>query len=102
MASFTISEADFSTMQDHTFEAREMVDGLNARAVENAYYDQLERRELLSDFTTRELLEELVERGPPSRKGSGGASYTCIYCGAVFNTAAAVCILLPYLSTQKG
>ena len=88
-------------MQDHTLHSREIIDDLTARAVENAYYDQLERRELLSGFTTRELLEELVERGPPARKGSGGGSYTCIYCGTVFNTAAAVCILLPYSRTQR-
>ncbi|RXW20148.1 hypothetical protein EST38_g5694 [Candolleomyces aberdarensis] len=66
---------------DHSFEAREM-DTLSARDIEKVYFDNLERRELLSEFTTRELLDELVERAP------AGGSYTCPYCGTVFSTAA--------------
>lgn len=64
---------------DPTLEAREILDSI-------AQVDALERREILSDFTTRELLDELNERlerrGPGKttpKKGGGGTR--CFNCG---------------------
>ncbi|KAJ2926282.1 hypothetical protein H1R20_g10812, partial [Candolleomyces eurysporus] len=78
---------------DHSLEAREM-DPLSAREIENIYFDNLERRDLLSEFTTRELLDELIERAPAGLpngggNGGGGGTFTCPYCGTVYTTAAA-------------
>ncbi|KAJ2926279.1 hypothetical protein H1R20_g10811, partial [Candolleomyces eurysporus] len=89
---------------DHSLEARE-IDGLSARDIEKIYFDNLERRDLLSEFTTRELLDELIERAPAGQPGAGnggggnggggnggggngGGTFTCPYCGTVFTTAA--------------
>ncbi|KAF6758009.1 hypothetical protein DFP72DRAFT_1043996 [Ephemerocybe angulata] len=59
--------------QDHTLDSREYVDELSAR--EDYFGDALAAREILSDISTRELVNVLSER----LERRGGA--TCKRCG---------------------
>lgn len=58
--------------------------------------DILERREVLSEISTRDLVDELQDR--LERRGGGLSkpkTYKCPYCGTKYNTAAAVgCFLI--------
>jgi len=74
------THSDFQSQDsDPTLEAREILDSF-------ARVDALERREILWEFTTRELLDELNERlerrAPPKaspKRGGGGTR--CSNCG---------------------
>ncbi|KAF6742256.1 hypothetical protein DFP72DRAFT_69483 [Ephemerocybe angulata] len=74
LASFANAHVDY----DHSLSARDYLDELSVAS--------LERRELLGDLTTRELIEELSER----LDRRGGQTFTCPYtdtgCTKVFTT----------------
>jgi protein-arginine kinase activator protein McsA len=60
------------------------MDGLSTRD-----FEILERREVLSDFTSRDLIEELSDR--LERRGNSNSSkkkktYGCPYCGKQYDT----------------
>ncbi|RXW17241.1 hypothetical protein EST38_g8611 [Candolleomyces aberdarensis] len=67
-------------------EARDWLDDLTTRDLE--YVGQiLERREVLSEFSTRDLIDELTDR--LERRGNGGSkekTYGCPYCGKQYKT----------------
>ncbi|TFK26038.1 hypothetical protein FA15DRAFT_654668 [Coprinopsis marcescibilis] len=65
--------------------------GLSARELSYEFDDYLEARDILSQFTSRELYEELKVRGskPNKRKTrSGEFEYLCLRCGGYFTAAA--------------
>ncbi|KAF6764379.1 ectomycorrhizas-regulated small secreted protein [Ephemerocybe angulata] len=59
---------------DPSFNAREYIDELAGR--EDAYTEALERREIMSDISTRELVQELSER----LERRGEKLMQCKYC----------------------
>jgi hypothetical protein len=65
-----------------------MVDNLYGRSYD-VYSAALERREVLNDMSTRELLEELEDRLERRQKRKPATTYTCSGCGASYATAAA-------------
>ncbi|KAJ2928184.1 hypothetical protein H1R20_g8900, partial [Candolleomyces eurysporus] len=69
-------------------EAREWVDELNARDLDFVS-EVLERREVLSEFSTRDLVDELRDR--LERRGNiiSKPSFKCPYCGTKYSTAQA-------------
>ncbi|KAJ2918790.1 hypothetical protein MD484_g1577, partial [Candolleomyces efflorescens] len=77
-------------------EARDWMDGLSTRDLEI-----LERREVLADFTSRDLIEELSDR--LERRGNSNSSskkkktFGCPYCGKQYDTfdKAKACATLP-------
>ncbi|KAF6750179.1 hypothetical protein DFP72DRAFT_1048460 [Ephemerocybe angulata] len=74
LASFTNAHVD----RDHSLSAREYLDELSVVA-------SLERRELLEDLTTRELIDELSDR-LERREQLFKCPYTNVGCTKVFNT----------------
>jgi hypothetical protein len=64
-----------------------MVDNLYGRSYD-VYSAALERREVLNDMSTRELLEELEDRLERRQKRPVGR-FTCSGCGRSYGTAAA-------------
>ncbi|KAJ2935508.1 hypothetical protein H1R20_g1584, partial [Candolleomyces eurysporus] len=78
-------------------EARDWMDGLNTRDLE-IVGDILERREVLAEFSTRDLIDELSDR--LERRGniiSKRKTYKCPYCGRTYDTfdQAKACATLP-------
>ncbi|KAJ2928347.1 hypothetical protein H1R20_g8767, partial [Candolleomyces eurysporus] len=78
-------------------EARDWMDGLSTRDLE-IVGDILERREVLAEFSTRDLIDELSDR--LERRGniiSKKKTYKCPYCGTKYDTAekAKACATLP-------
>ncbi|KAJ2930859.1 hypothetical protein H1R20_g6224, partial [Candolleomyces eurysporus] len=68
-------------------EARDWMDGLSTRDLESVG-EILERREVLADFSTRDLIDELSDR--LERRGnliSKKKTYKCPYCGTKYSTA---------------
>ncbi|KAJ2928329.1 hypothetical protein H1R20_g8748, partial [Candolleomyces eurysporus] len=63
-------------------EARSWMDGLSTRELQI-----LERREVLSEFSARDLVDELSDR--LERRGNNNSKnkgYTCPYCGKKYDT----------------
>ncbi|RXW17239.1 hypothetical protein EST38_g8613 [Candolleomyces aberdarensis] len=77
--------------------ARDWMDRLNTRDLE-IVGDILERREVLAEFSTRDLIDELSDR--LERRGniiSKKKTYKCPYCGRTYDTfdQAKACATLP-------
>ncbi|KAF6750592.1 hypothetical protein DFP72DRAFT_851669 [Ephemerocybe angulata] len=66
---------------DPSFDAREYTDELAARG--DAYTEALERREIMTDISTRELIQELSER---LERREGEKQKKCKYCGRTFKS----------------
>ncbi|KAJ2930862.1 hypothetical protein H1R20_g6221, partial [Candolleomyces eurysporus] len=83
---------------DSTLEARDWVDELNTRDLDYVT-DILERREVLSEISTRDLVDELRDRlerrgGKPSKP----KTYGCPYCGKKypsFDEVSRLLVLIP-------
>ncbi|KAF5324014.1 hypothetical protein D9611_008444 [Ephemerocybe angulata] len=67
---------------DPSFYAREYTDELAARG--DAYTEALERREIMTDISTRELIQELSER--LERRADEKKQKKCKYCGRTFKS----------------
>ncbi|KAF6752586.1 hypothetical protein DFP72DRAFT_1171472 [Ephemerocybe angulata] len=73
---------------ESTYDARELVDEFATRDLE-AFDYALERREILADLTTRDLIDELSDR--LARRGGGNSKekgFKCPYCGKVYQNEA--------------
>lgn len=58
----------------------------------------LERREVLAEFSTRDLIDELTDR--LERRGNGGSkpkTYGCPYCGKQYKTFDEVRLIWDYI-----
>ncbi|KAF8157971.1 hypothetical protein B0H34DRAFT_436877 [Crassisporium funariophilum] len=77
VVAFTSFAASCDPETDATLQARELIDGLATRGI-------------LSEYSTRDLADELNER--LQRRGSGNSvpSFKCPYCGSTYATFAEV------------